>query len=150
MLLPYMCQQQICPSHVIYMPHSQITQCAPMGKCSNTCAKYKLTGINHVMRNAVHKKMMPTLTVMTQPGCITWVGQVWKLLKIISFKNTRPSQSRNDQKSVFSRPLHPPQVEIYPKLVISSPLHPSQGDLSKISAFKTTISSQNKKYQKSV
>ena len=28
MLLPYLCQQQICPPNASYIPHAQITQCA--------------------------------------------------------------------------------------------------------------------------
>ena len=55
MLLPYMTQQQICPSNVMYKPYLQITQCTSMGKTCQIYATYDLAAINDVARNVAHR-----------------------------------------------------------------------------------------------
>ena len=88
--------------------------------------------------------------------------QIWKLLKISYFRTTTPTKSRNCYKSLLSRPPHQPKSRNCYKSAISRPLQPPKIEtvknhffqdhhilqiwkLLKISYFKTTTSSQNRK-----
>ena len=51
-----MCQQEICPSNAIIMPHAKITKHAFMGTYANIYATYEVASINDVARITAHRQ----------------------------------------------------------------------------------------------
>ena len=56
MLLPYICQQQICHSNATYTPHVQITWQDSMGTYTNTYAMCELTDTDLMTRSTGHSR----------------------------------------------------------------------------------------------
>ena len=152
MLLPCMCQQQISPSNVIYLYHAQITQCASMRQvCYYICNIWTHWHQPHDKECCTQKTIMPMLTMMLQPDCISWVGH-WliqpKILPCITvYWHTHVHSAKRDNNLQFYRQYFCKAISAHPKSVISTPPHHPNVEIIQNQSIQGTTPSQVKLIQ---
>ena len=115
----YLQDHHFLPKLKLYKKNNSPYKTTTSSKGDN-CCKSVLSGPTHPPKVEIINKNSSFKTVtFSQNGNYPksvlqdhYILPRWKLLKINSFKTITPSQSKYSPQSLFSRPSHPPKIEI--------------------------------------